>query len=71
MVADSTIMDHCSRIAPWFSMKEGLKLLTLRWRLFLGHSDDVVESIIALKVANSSIMCSCRRTALGLSKMHG
>jgi len=46
-VANSTIMDHWSRIGPLLSEMEGLKSLMLRWRSFLGHSEDVVESIFA------------------------
>jgi len=43
--ADSTIIDPRGRIAHWFSKMEGLKSLMLRWRLFSGHSNDVVKSI--------------------------
>jgi len=45
--ADSSIMEKCWYTAPWFSIMQGLKLLKLRWRSLLGHSYDVVDSIIA------------------------
>jgi len=47
--ADSLIMDQSSLITPWYSKMQGLRLLMLRWRSVLGHSDKVVDSIIAYK----------------------
>jgi len=45
--ADCTMMDKSHHTAPLFSMMDGLKLLMLRWYLFLRHNYDVVESIVA------------------------
>jgi len=47
MVAESTIVDHRGRMADRFSKIEGLISLMLRWRSFSGHSNDVVQSIVA------------------------
>jgi hypothetical protein len=48
-VTDSMIIDDCKCIASWFSKMHGLNWLTLRWRAFLEHSDDVINSIFAKK----------------------
>jgi len=45
--ADSSIMDQCSLITPWYSKMQALKSLMLRWLGFSADSDMVVESIVA------------------------
>jgi len=64
--ADSSIMDKLGCIAPWFSKMQGQKSLTLCWHSFLGHSSDVVATIVALQGGDSWIMSQCRRTALSI-----
>lgn len=41
----------------------------LYWQSFVGHHSDVVQPALHRKVAYSSIMDSCRHTALRVSKM--